>query len=339
MLVVTLYSKKDCSICGEAREMLLKINEQIPHQLVELDIESDPSLQEKVGESIPVLQIGPYVLKWPFTEQEIRVSLGAASDRQQYYEQVGDHRYRDRIKRGRSISGTDRFSYWLSTKYMWIISVLLFIYVGLPFLAPVLMHFNIQGPAKVIYSVYSPLCHQLGFRSVFLFGEQTVYPRALAHVPGLITYEEITHQDEVDVLAARKYLGNAVVGYKTALCQRDLAIYGSLFLFSFLFIVTGRKIKPIPWYLWVFVGLVPIAIDGLSQLPGIAANLMPSWLPVRESIPALRYLTGALFGFTTGWYLFPMLEETMRETARMLSRKFSIVKQLEESGETAVIDG
>ena len=319
--------------------MLSRAQTTTPHRLVELDIDADPSLTEKVGDQAPVIQVGPYVLRWPFTEQELRVSLGAAADRMQHYEQSGDRRYESRMKRGRTISGADRFSYWLSRRYMWIISVLLFIYVGLPFLAPVFMHYQIDGPAKVIYSIYRPLCHQLGFRSVFLFGEQPVYPRALAHVDDLITYEQATQQDEIDVLAARKFVGNEVMGYKTALCQRDLAIYGAMLLFSVVFMLSGRRIKAIPWYVWIAVGLVPIAIDGLSQLPSVAAAIMPPWIPIRESIPALRYLTGALFGLTTAWYLFPMVEETMQETARVLSRKFTIIDQLENSNQIVEPNG
>lgn len=331
MIVVTLYHSKGCDNCDKARVMLSNLQHTHPHRVVELDIAADPSLREKVAGNVPVIQVGPYVLRWPFTAEELSVSLAAAIDRHKYYQEAGDKKYHKRVKRGRSISGTDRFSYWLSTQYMWIISFLLLIYVGLPLLAPVLMHYQIPGPARVIYSIYSPLCHQLGFRSVFLYGDQLVYPRELAHLDHYTTYEEATQQAEVDVLAARKFVGNEDMGFKTALCQRDLAIYGALFLFSVLFMISGRRIKAIPWYLWVGIGLGPIALDGLSQLPSVAAQIMPAWIPVRESIPALRFLTGGLFGLMTGWYLFPMVEETMRETARMLSRKFEIVNQLDNS--------
>ncbi len=50
------------------------------------------------------------------------------------------------------------------------------VYVGLPFLAPTLMHAGYETQARWIYTVYSPLCHQLAFRSWFLFGEQPAYP-------------------------------------------------------------------------------------------------------------------------------------------------------------------
>ncbi|PJF38116.1 MAG: hypothetical protein CUN55_18645, partial [Phototrophicales bacterium] len=52
------------------------------------------------------------------------------------------------------------------------------IYVSLPFVAPTLMKLGLEGPARVIYTIYSPFCHQFAFRSFFLYGEQPVYPRA-----------------------------------------------------------------------------------------------------------------------------------------------------------------
>jgi hypothetical protein len=35
-----------------------------------------------------------------------------------------------------------------------------------------------------------------------------------------------------------------------------------------------------------------------------------------------------LFGGTTGWYLFPMIEESMRETRALLTQKRTIVSQI-----------
>jgi uncharacterized membrane protein len=73
------------------------------------------------------------------------------------------------------------------------------------------------------------------------------------------------------------------------------------------------------------IGLVPIAIDGVSQLPGLASNLPPWFL--RESTPLLRTITGTLFGFTTAWYLFPLIEESMNETRMVLEEKRAFQEQ------------
>jgi uncharacterized membrane protein/glutaredoxin len=333
MITVTLYSRKDCDLCTQVKEQLVNIQKDIPHRLVEFDIDSDPSHKSSMQEQIPVVHVGPYILRYPFTEQELRVSLGAASDRHRHLEELDDRGYKKRIARGRKISGADRFSYWFSQHYMLLLNVLVFLYVGLPFLAPALMEANLTAPAKVIYAVYSPLCHQLSFRSVFLFGEQPFYPRAMAGVNGLQTYEDIIGQQDINIMDARRFTGNPVVGYKTALCERDLGIYGAILLFGVIFSISKRRIKAIPWYLWVVIGVLPIAIDGLSQLPGMVTANLPAWIPMRESTPALRFITGGLFGFMTAWFLYPMIEEMMRDTYKMLARKIHTVQQLDQQVE------
>jgi uncharacterized membrane protein len=141
-----------------------------------------------------------------------------------------------------------------------------------------------------------------------------------------LTYEQVTSLDSTDVFAARDFIGNATVGYKVALCQRDVAMYASMWMFGLVFWITGRRARPLPWYLWVVLGMGPIALDGFSQLPSVMAGL-PSWLPIRESNPFLRTLTGSLFGVMTAWYLFPLIEASMLETKRLMTRKQAIASQ------------
>ncbi|MHB1384976.1 MAG: hypothetical protein ACYCYC_11680, partial [Bellilinea sp.] len=78
--------------------------------------------------------------------------------------------------------------------------------------------------------------------------------------------------------------------------------------------------------------LVPIGIDGVSQLPSLISQL-PDWMIIRESTPILRTITGALFGITTSWYLFPMIEESMRETRKMLAGKKAVVSQIQQASQ------
>jgi hypothetical protein len=65
---------------------------------------------------------------------------------------------------------SERLIYFLSRRWIHVISLILGIYIGLPFLAPVFMQIGWSGPARVIYFIYSWLCHQLPQRSYFLFG-------------------------------------------------------------------------------------------------------------------------------------------------------------------------
>lgn len=336
MIVVTLYFRKNHPQSDQAIADLERLQSEYPHQLAVVDIDTSPDLQKTFGESVPVAQIGPYRLQSPFSIQDLKVALGAAIDRSAHLTRLGDVDHTRRVERGHNFSKADGFSLWLSRNYMAVINVILILYVGLPFLAPVLAKNGATGPANVIYKIYSPLCHQLPYRSWFLYGFQPYYPRELAGIQGVATYEEIVGSDEYAVSQARTFTGMGEqgygaepVGYKVALCQRDVAIYGSMALFGILFMVTGRKIKPLPWYLWFIFGLIPIGVDGVSQLPSLISQ-MPDWLIIRESTPILRTLTGGLFGLTTSWYLFPMIEESMRETRNLLTSKLAVVSQIQK---------
>jgi uncharacterized membrane protein len=102
-----------------------------------------------------------------------------------------------------------------------------------------------------------------------------------------------------------------------------------MLLFGLVFALSGRKIPPLPLVIWVIVGILPIGLDGGSQLVSQAGWF--SWFPYRESTPLLRSLTGALFGFTTAWFGFPVIEETMEETRRLLAVKRARVASKREN--------
>jgi uncharacterized membrane protein len=185
-------------------------------------------------------------------------------------------------------------------------------------LAPVLQHNGNITASKLIYSVYGRLCHQLAYRSWFLLGEQTAYPRDLADVDGLITYGEATGLDPFDAESAIAFVGNEVIGYKIAFCQRDVGIYTGILLFGIIFAITKRRLPGLPIAAWLILGIVPIGLDGVSQL---ISQLPWDILPIRESTPLLRSITGGLFGFTTAWFGYPIVEEAMSDTRKILMIK------------------
>jgi len=330
MVNVTLYTRAGCHLCEQAEADLKSLQEVVPHKLVLIDIDSDPALQSVYALEIPVVEVGPYRLKAPFTRQELQTTIAAATDRKSQLERINDKAYQASTERGQTISDSDKFSFWMSRHYLLVFNFFLFLYVGLPFLAPVFMKINWTVPAQVIYKVYSPLCHQWGFRSLFLFGEQPFYPHAAAHVSNLVTFEAstgITDQNDPARLAARAFVGNPVMGYKVAICERDIAIWGALALVGLIFALTKRRMPKLHWLIWGLIGIVPIGLDGFSQLfSQLPSPFIQSFLPYRESTPFLRILTGLLFGAMTAWFMFPMIEEAMGETRRMLTKKFAILK-------------
>lgn len=330
-LNVTLYSRTDCHLCEEVKADLAALQEQYPHNLVEVNVDSDESLLEKYGNMIPVVEIGPYRRSAPITRQDLAISLGAARDRLDQLDKIKDPLYeaRKNSPRRQEITRSDRVSFWMSDNYIWVFNAVIFVYLALPFLAPVLMKTGATAPATLIYKSYGFVCHQLAYRSWFLFGEQPYYPRALAGVDGAIPFGQATGLSEgntnTDLFAARNFIGNDQLGYKVAFCERDTAIYAALLLFGLIFALSKRRIPPLPAILWIIIGLGPIGLDGFSQLlsqPPLGNFALFSWLPLRESTPLLRTLTGAIFGFMTGWFGYPMVEETMQDTRRALLVKF-----------------
>ncbi|HDD62357.1 MAG: hypothetical protein DRI65_03785 [Chloroflexota bacterium] len=326
MLTVTLYMRQNCPLCMKAEEDLKDLQGQIPHRLVLIDIEQE-GISEFV-DKIPVIEIGPYQIKAPFDKKDIQMTLGAANDRIQQLDNIQTDAHQKRIKRGSEISFGDRLFQWLSRRYMVIFNAFTLLYVGLAFLAPVLMNGGRIGSANLIYSVYGRLCHQLSFRSWFLYGEQGAYPREIAKLPNLVTYEDATGNDPFNLEKAIRFRGNEELGFKVAFCQRDIAIYSAILLFGIIFSLTGRKIPSLPLAAWFLLGILPIGLDGLSQ---IVSQLPWDIIPVRESTPLLRTITGGLFGFTTAWFGYPIVEESMADSRKVMAVKFKAAQIKDQS--------
>jgi uncharacterized membrane protein len=331
MITVTLYTRSDCELCKKAEEDLNALQTVVPHKLAIIDIDSDPSLRDTFALEIPIVDAGPFRLKAPFNRRELQMTLGAAADRRMQLENINDRAFQVNTSGTKKITRADNISYWIARHYLAIFNLILILYIGLPFIAPVFKKVGWNSPAEIIYKIYSPLCHQWAFRSFFLFGEQFYYPHAAANIPDVLTFEQvsgITDLNDPSRIQARQYEGTPLLGYKVALCERDDAIWGAMALFGLIYAITGRKIPKLHWLIWVVVGVVPIGLDGFSQLISqLQINFLQSILPYRESTPFLRVLTGFLFGIMTAWFMFPLIEESMAETRILLARKFAILKK------------
>lgn len=239
------------------------------------------------------------------------------------------------------VIGIDRIVYWLTRHWVKVFTAVAAIYVGLPILAPLLMNAGITGPGRAIYTVYSPMCHQMASRSFFLFGEQPAYPRELAgseltpieaYMSGIPEFAGVPRDPAAwpqFLQPAREFLGNQEMGFKMALCERDIAIYGFVLIGSVLYGLLRRRteIKALPFWAFVLVGMGPIGLDGFSQLfsqYGAAAeslSFLNQIFPLRESTPFLRTFTGALFGFTLVWMAYPHIDRGMQQTKEDLGAK------------------
>ncbi|MFP3897080.1 MAG: DUF2085 domain-containing protein [Anaerolineales bacterium] len=191
------------------------------------------------------------------------------------------------------------FMRWFSEHWLFMANLAVALYLGLPLLAPVLMHAGHEDPARLIYLLFRPLCHQLPERSFFLYGARWTY-----------SYDQliqITGQ-----MVPQRYIGDPQIGYKVAMCQRCVAIYLSMLLFGLLFGIARKYLKPLPIRV-LFAIIAPLAIDGLGQLVGLWTS---TWLS--------RTITGGLFGLGCIWFAYPYLERGMTEiqgeTAKTLAQ-------------------
>ena len=186
----------------------------------------------------------------------------------------------------------------LSRHWLAVASVALGLYFGLPLLAPVFMAAGLERYGRAIHTLFYITCHQLPERSYFLFGPQWIYSRAELVA---LTGESIP----------LRFVGNEMVGYKMAVCQRDAAIYGGWLLWGLLYGLVRHRLKPIKIRTFVLM-LVPMAVDGGGQLVGLWTS---TWLT--------RLVTGLLFGLAVVLLVYPYLEQGMgdmyREAKEMLA--------------------
>lgn len=197
---------------------------------------------------------------------------------------------------------------------MAVINGLLAVFILFSFLAPVFMQIGWKGAGQLTYWFYGKFCHQLAFRSFFMFGPQDYYP--LYTIPQnteWLTYQQMFALPAEDFFAARQTLGNQTAGYKLALCQRDIAMYLALLLSGLIFAAGGKqRFKRLPLWVWLAVGVLPLAVDGITQLAGTGFNLFGLLTP-RESTPLLRVITGALFGGFSGWYIYALIDQLAQD--------------------------
>ena len=76
MREILLYTRKDCCLCEEMKEIVRKVAGEFPLDVKEIDIDSAADLQEKYGNEVPVIFInGRKAFKYRVTVSELRKIL------------------------------------------------------------------------------------------------------------------------------------------------------------------------------------------------------------------------------------------------------------------------
>jgi len=207
----------------------------------------------------------------------------------------------------------NRFVFWLARHWLAVFNTLTGIFLGGAILPPVFMKIGMSKAAHLLYAVYAPLCHQYPFRSWFLFGPQFAYPLT-----------NPVHVAEMNRL--QTFIGDAHIGYKVALCQRDVAIYGCMLLAGLLYSVLRTRKRVQPWSMWQYFafGILPMMLDGgIQWISYLAWVIFPGLIQTPfETTPLMRTITGALFGLGLIVTAYPYLNEYFEDVHRVLKQKF-----------------
>ena len=71
-----IYTRKDCCLCEEMKEVVRRVAEGFSLILQEVDIDSSAELQEKYGNEVPVLLVnGRKAFKYQVTAKELESRL------------------------------------------------------------------------------------------------------------------------------------------------------------------------------------------------------------------------------------------------------------------------
>ncbi len=145
--------------------------------------------------------------------------------------------------------------------------------------------------ATALHYAFSFTCHQIDQRSLCFFPDSQ----------NIIT--SCTQPQQNFIVTKSMIIEHPLhgIGYKFAVCSRDVAIYSAMLLGVFVWIFYKRKQlldERWPHPIWLLFAMIPIGIDGLTQLVGL-----------RESTNELRVITGAIVGFACAFYLVPVFNQ------------------------------
>lgn len=261
-----LYTKEGCCLCDRAKEVLRRLQGEFDLEIEEVDITRDGVLYEQYQYVIPVVvidgkhrfesKIAEYYLRRVLATRRADISAGPYMEdragRAWHGEAVPRNPYMG-PKTRRVVRAAQIGSFWFARHWLALANGINLLVLAGSALVPAMRAVGLYSLADPLFGSYRLVCHQLPYRSFYLFG------------------------------------------HPMAMCQRNVAIYASMALAGLAFALVRDRLRPLPWR-WYLVFLLPIAIDGFTQLLGL-----------RESNWQLRLLTGSLFGVASVWLAYPYI--------------------------------
>ena len=224
---------------------------------------------------------------------------------------------------------------WLLKRWLMVFIIAFGIFNLLPFLAPVAAKAGMSSIANLIYTLYSPFCHQMAHRSFFFFGDQLMYS------PNQLTLE-INTDLTANMLALKSFYGNEAIGWKVAWSDRMVYMYGATWVASILFAWVSRRkqVHKLSWAVFIVL-MLPMTLDGVTHmlsdysgglfagfrytndwLANLTSNSLPQWFYIGDKLGSfnswMRLVSGIGFGIAVVWMSFPLISREMFQSYRAL---------------------
>jgi uncharacterized membrane protein len=217
----------------------------------------------------------------------------------------------------------DNQTHWLAKNWLLVFSLVWGIFVSLPFLAPVFMHWGWTEAGNSIYRIYSSTCHQLPQRSFFIFGPKAMY--SLAEI-------QAAFQPTDNPAILRQFIGSPEMGWKVGWSDRMFSMYTVILPATWIWIAFRKKLGALSiWGLLFF--LVPMVLDGTTHvvsdiagfgqgfrdnnvwLAAITNNSLPVSFYVGDALGSfnswMRLLSGAFFAIGIVWFALSYIYEVV----------------------------
>ena len=171
----------------------------------------------------------------------------------------------------------------------YIIYMIIILLFAAPILVTPVFLYNHENAFNKMQTLYAFACHQLTSRSYCYFPEKGAVEDC---------YSSSEYKPNKEAIVEK----NGLDGYKFPVCARDLGIYFFMILGGFfVFAISKQEEMVPPSPLWLILALIPIGLDGGTQLLGM-----------RESTNLIRFITGAIAGFVMPFYIVPILNRIFR---------------------------